>query len=139
MGKPSAHLTSRDRRILENVYLHRIGTDDTLRQWFFPNVKGNRPARKVAKRLVERRFLREYEMAPNEFYYILAPRGARAIGVKPCEPRPFTEQSLPSALAIAYYCAATGVKRFTAREFVTKHPAFCGRGLRSSGYFVEEN
>jgi hypothetical protein len=139
MGKPSAHLTSRDRKILENVYLHRIGTDNTLRRWFFPAVQGNRPVRKVAKRLVERRFLREYEMAPNEFYYILAPRGARAIGVKPCEPRPFTEQSLPSALAIAYYCAATGLKRFTAREFVTKFPEFCSHGLRSSGYFIEEN
>jgi hypothetical protein len=138
MAKPSAHLTARDRKILENVHRHRIGTDETVRRRLFPDVQGNRPVRKVAKRLVERRFLREYELAPGEFYYILAPRGARAIGVRPSEPRPFTDQSLPSALAIAYYCATTGVKRFTAEEFVTKYPYLCRRGVRSSGYFIEE-
>jgi hypothetical protein len=138
MGRPSAHLTARDRKVLENVHRHRLGTDDTLRRWLFPDVQGNRPVRKVAKRLIERRFLREYELAPGEFYYVLAPRGARAIGVRPSEPRPFTDQSLPSALAIAYQCASKGVKRFTAEEFVRKYPYLCRSGLRSSGYFLEE-
>lgn len=138
MPKPSSHLTARDREILKNVHRHRLGTDDILRRHFFPAVQGIRPARKVAKRLVERRFLREYALAPNDFYYILAPRGARAIGVRPSEPRPFTEQSLPSALAIAHFCSARGVKRFTAEEFVRKYPYLCRPGLRSSGYFIEE-
>ena len=139
MAKPSAHLTSRDRKILEYVFRHRLGTDAIFRQCFFPDVQANAAVRKVTKRLVERRFLREYSLAANEFYYILAPRGARAIGVKPCEPRPFTDQSLPSALAIAYHCAARGLKRFTAQEFVTTYPFFCRPGLRSSGYFIEQN
>ena len=79
MAKPSAHLTSRDRTVLEHVFRHRLGTDEILRRCFFPDVRGNRPVRKVMTRLVERKFLREYSLAPNEFYYILAPRGARAI------------------------------------------------------------
>src|SRR5207253_840005 len=79
MPKPSAHLTSRDRKVLEHVFRHRLGTDEILRRCFFPDVQGSRPVRKVMTRLVERKFLREYSLAPNEFYYILAPRGARAI------------------------------------------------------------
>jgi hypothetical protein len=139
MAKPSAHLTARDRKILQCVHRNRLGSDDIFRQKFFVGVQSNRPARKVSKRLVERRFLREFALAPGEFYYVLAPRGARAIGVKPKEPRPFTEQSLPSALAVAHYCTANGVHRITAQEFVTRFPEFCRRGMRSSGYFMAQD
>ena len=90
------------------------------------------------RRLVERKFLREFSPATGAFYYVLAPRGARALGEKPREPRPLTEQSLPGALAVAAYCAAAKIKRFTAEEFAAKYPFFCRKGMKTSGYFVEE-
>jgi len=138
MKKPSSNLTARDRDILKFVHLHRVGTDDILRQAFFPDCPLNRPVRKVMRRLVERKFLREFSPATGAFYYVLAPRGARALGEKPREPRPLTEQSLPGALAVAAYCAAAKIKRFTAEEFAAKYPFFCRKGMKTSGYFVEE-
>ena len=90
------------------------------------------------RRLVERKFLREYSPAAGAFYYILAPRGARALGEKPREPRPLSEQSLPGTLAIAAYCAVAKIKRFSAHEFAAKYPFFCRKGMKASGYFIEE-
>jgi hypothetical protein len=92
----------------------------------------------VAVRLVENKYLREFRIKGTSCYYVLAPRGARLLKLKPKEPRPFTEQSLPGALAVAYYCATRGIKRFTAREFGMKFPELCRPGLRCSSYFLEE-
>jgi len=138
MKKPSSQLTPRDRDILKFIHRHRLGTDDIIRHALFPDVQQNRPVRKVMRRLVRQKYLREHSPAAGAFYYILAPRGARALGEKPREPRPFSEQSLPGALAIAAFCAVTKTQRFTAQEFVTKYPCFCRKGLRSSGYFIEQ-
>src|ERR1700722_8749830 len=113
MKKPSSKLTTRDRDILKFIHRHRVGTDDILRHAFFPDCEQNRPVRKVMRRLVERKFLREFSPAAGAFYYVLAPRGARALGEKPREPRPLTEQSLPGTLAVAAYCATSKKKRFT--------------------------
>jgi hypothetical protein len=130
-------LTPRDRQLLEMIARYRLGMDDLFRLGFFPDVQSTRPVRKVTRRLVQRKYLREYSLAPNEFYYVLAPRGSRAVGVKPSEPRPFTEQSLPGALAVAWYCVRSRVSRFTSQEFVTQFPDLSRSGLRSSGYFIE--
>lgn len=138
MKNKRKRLTPRDRELLALVARYRIATDELWRLAFFPNVSNVRAVRKVAQRLVKHKYLREYEICKDDFYYILAPRGARAIGVKPSEPRPFTEQSLPSALAIAWYCVRHGVSRFTAQEFVTRFPDLSRSQLRSSAYFIEQ-
>jgi hypothetical protein len=138
MKKPSSKLTARDCDILKFIHRHRLGTDEILRHAFFPDCQENRPVRKVMRRLVERKFLREYSPAAGAFYYVLAPRGARALGEKPREPRPLTEQSLPGTLAVAAYCAVAKLNFFTAQKFAAKYPYFCKKGMKTSGYFVEE-
>ncbi len=138
MNEKKHDLTERDCKMLEHVARYRIATDAIFRTVFFPNVQDNGPPRKVAVRLVENKYLREFRIKGTSCYYVLAPRGARLLKLKPKEPRPFTEQSLPGALAVAYYCATRGIKRFTAREFGQKFPELCRPGLRCSSYFLEE-
>lgn len=60
------------------------------------------------------------------------------MGLPGREPRPFTEQSLPAALAIAYFCVANGVAMFTAAEFRERYPYLCRPRLKAAGYYVEE-
>jgi hypothetical protein len=137
MKRQRHDITPRDRDLLKLVARYRLATDELFRRAAFPEVQSADSVRKVSRRLVKRSYLREYLLGPNEPYYILAPRGARALGIKPKAPRPFTEQSLPGALAVAWYCVRTGVSRFTAEEFITHFPDLTRRELRSSGYFVE--
>ena len=138
MSDKKSDLTERDREMLGHVARYRIATDAIFRTIFFPGVRDNGPPRKVAVRLVESKYLREFRFKGTSCYYVLAPRGARFLGLKPKEPRPFTEQSLPGALAVAYYCATRAIKRFTAREFGERFPELCRPGLRCSNYFIEE-
>ena len=136
MNKPSSHLTPRDLEILKFIEQFRIGTDEILRNRFFPNVQATQAVRKVCKRLVDRRFLREFLFGQGNIYYVLAPRGARRLGVMPKDPKPFTEQSLPGALAIASFCSRSEVTRLTAQQFVTRFPDLCKPGLKFLAYFL---
>ncbi len=138
MAKQTHQLTVRDREILQFIARYRLATDGILRQKFFGDVQDHGPVRKVALRLVLRNYLREFTLRDRLSYYVLAPRGCRALGIRAKEPRPFTEQSLPAALAIAYFCVANGVIRYTAAEFRERYPEYCRPGLQSSAYFMEE-
>src|SRR4051812_7847029 len=128
MTKKPHVLLPRDRAILEFIARYRLGTDALLHRRFFPQVQDHGPVRKVTLRLVAQNYLREFQVGERIAYYTLAPRGCRALGLPAREPRPFTEQSLPAALAIAYFCVAKGVALFTAAEFRERYPYFCRRG-----------
>ena len=137
MPRKIHHLTARDRQILEFIARYRLATDDILWKQFFADVQDHGPVRKVASRLVERNYLREFTLRDRVSYYVLAPRGCRALEIPAKEARPFTEQSLPAALAIAYFCVAKGVIRYTAAEFRERFPKYCRPGLQASAYFLE--
>lgn len=138
MAKKPYDLTARDRQLLEHVSRYRLATDAIFRKCYFPDVQDHGPVRKVAGRLVARKYLREFSFGNRVSYYVLGPRGCRALDLKAREPRPFTEQSLPAALAIAYFCAARALNRLTASEFHRGYPELCRPGLRSSAYFMED-
>ncbi|MBX9681650.1 MAG: hypothetical protein K2X38_23075 [Gemmataceae bacterium] len=138
MAKNPHSLLPRDRAILEFVARYRLATDALLHRQFFPEVQDHGPVRKVTSRLVLQNYLREFQVAGRLSYYALAPRGCRALGLPGREPRPFTEQSLPAALAIAYFCVANRVKLFTAAEFRERFPEMCRPSLKAAGYYVEE-
>ena len=71
---------------------------------------------RVVRKLLRRKLLRKVECKRGMYYVVLTRGGCRAIGSPDRTPRPLTEQSLPSVLAIATYCVDRGVARLKDRE-----------------------
>ena len=139
MRKGIQYLTDRDRAILRFVNRYKVTTDDMLAQKFFGLESRNANVLRVTRKLVERNLLRRMALGGRDTYLVLTRRGCKAIGVLDRTPQPMTEQSLPSALAIAYYCVRHGVERWTTAEFIEVYPELHRPGLNSSRYYVFED
>ena len=119
--------------ILEFVHRYKVTTDDMLAQRFFDLERRNANVVRVTRKLAGRNLLRRMGFGSRDTYLVITRRGCRAIGVLDRTPRPMTEQSLPSALAIAYYCVRHRVNRWTSAEFIEVYPEFPGHLHRRIG------
>lgn len=138
MAKRHFYLTRRDRQLLRFVARYRAATEAMLRRALFTPASRRTNVHRVVRRLVRQGLLQQVKLGPGRGYVVLTPRGCRAIDVSDRAPRPLTEQSLPVALAIAWFCIRTGVARFTDQEFRQRYPELWKAGLRSSAYYLTE-
>ncbi len=138
MPKPKrTYVTRRDRRVLEFVDRYRLGTPELLAIGVFGGGQTENVIR-VLRKLIRRGYLRRIDIAAGQFYVVLTRRGSGAIGAADRTPRPLTEQSLPTVLAIAAYCVRSGRPRLTDAEFRDRFPELWRPGLRSSRYCLRE-
>ncbi len=142
MAKRKHYLTKRDRQVLLFVARYRAATEDMLRRVFFHQsprrTHAARTVRRLVRRLVRQRLLRQVPLGLGQRYVVLTRRGCRAIKAPDRAPRPLTEQSLPVVLAIAWFCIRTGITRFTDQEFRQRYSELWKAGLRSSAYYLRE-
>lgn len=135
MNQREKYLTERDRKILAFVGRYRAATIRMIWNRHFPNTSPDNTAR-VVRRLVRRGLLGKV-VCGEELSYIVPTRlGLSVSGFEPRTPRPFTEQSLPVVLAIASYCVANGLQRFTNSEFCDLYPELSQPGMHSSNYVL---
>ena len=134
--KGSQYLMDRDRDILYFVYRYKVAIDDMLAQKVFDLERRNTNVLRVTRKLAGRNLLRRMGFGSRDTYLVITRRGCRAIGVLDRTPRPMTEQSLPSALAIAYYCVRHRENQLTSAEFIEVYPELHRPGLNSSQYYV---
>ncbi|MBX3412769.1 MAG: hypothetical protein KF708_08780 [Pirellulales bacterium] len=127
-------LSDRDLAILEHVARYRLSTDDVLTELFFPDAKTMSAVQSVTARLTRQRWLSKSQPLPRRNVYTLGP-GYTRLNPK-ARIRPFTEQSLPAAMAILYYCVRNGHKRLTMEELRSIDPGICEPGTRSSSLIV---
>ena len=137
MKKWQRHLTERDREILRFAGRYRAFTRDMVHERFFEG-QGRANAVRVLTRLVRRGLLRRVPFDPPRNYFVPTARGNRTIGFSDFPPRLLTEQSLPVAMAIAWYCVHAKVERFTNREFRETHPELWCPALKSSCYYRKD-
>jgi hypothetical protein len=128
-------LSERDHLILEFAARYRAITADMVEERYFQGSATRVNAARVLRRLVGRGLLRKVLYFPPRSYFAPTARGNRAIGSPDFPPRPLTEQSLPAALAIAWYCVHAKVEQFTDREFRETHPELWRPALKSSSYY----
>ncbi len=115
-GQTSMELARRQMRFLAFIARYRAATDELLRRKFAHAHKDCEFIRRTMIRLARKGYVREFKIGKGEWYYILSRRGARVVQRIDHTPRLLTEQSLPVALGIAYFCVKHGY-RYTAAEF----------------------
>lgn len=130
------YLTARDMEILDFVHRYRLGTEGMLAEQVFTVGNSKRNIRRVLGRLERRLLLRRERWDKGYWYYTPTPRSCRLLGLPPQTPEPLTEQSLPTVLAVAYYCVGHGEQRMTAKEFAELYPSLWQPGMRSSSYVL---
>jgi hypothetical protein len=136
MRKGTQHLTDRDRNILEFVHRYKVANDDLLARKFFGLERRNTNLLRVTRKLIERNFLKRFTFGGRETYLMPTRKGCHAIGQLDRTPKPMTEQSLPAALAMAYYCVRHGVQRFRASEWKRNYPHMHRQGLDASRFYA---
>ena len=147
MREHQRHLTPRDRRILEFVARFRVATEDAIGVRCFRSADAARDSRgsdgarnvqRVIQRLVARTCLKKQSWGKGLTYYTMATNGFVTLEMSPRSTRSFTEQSLPVALAVMFYCVRHNLDRLTLDEFQNTYPELCRAGLRSSQYVLVE-
>lgn len=137
MSQRQPYLTKRDRRILRFAARYRGITPDMVAERYFEGVASHKNVARVLRRLTKRGLLRKVVFFSPRCYFAPTARGNRVIGWPDFPPRLLTEQSLPAALAIAWYCVHTNVDRLTNREFQQKFPYLWRPALKSSSYYTK--
>lgn len=96
----------RDRDILEHVARYRLSTPEILYSLFFEaDLVAPNAVTKVTSRLVERDFLRRFDLYDSHHYFTLGKRGAKAVGVKPKRVGAgIGKQALHKELGVLYFC-----------------------------------
>lgn len=115
----------RDRDILEHIARYRLSTPEILFNLFFEDdVVAPNAVTKVTSRLVERDFLRRFDLYNSHHYFTLGKRGAKAIGVKPKRVGAgLGKQALYKELGVLYFCACPQRRR-KEREKQKLDPAY---------------
>ncbi len=138
MTNRRGYTTGRDRKILAFVYRYRAATEEMLGLAAFSTEQQRANTSRVLRRLTRQGLLNRFEFAPGKCYYVLTRNGHRSLGLPPRVTRPFTEQSLPTVLAIAWHCVRTGLLRFTDAEFQSRYPDLWKPGHRASAYYLNK-
>lgn len=107
-------LSERDQQILQHVERYRVTTDDILAELFFANSSHATAVQKVASRLAADGWLRKSQPLLRRNVYSLGPAYHQVNAA--ANTRPFTEQSLPPAIAVLYFCVRNGHKRLSLDE-----------------------
>lgn len=126
----------RDAAILEHLRRYHLTTPEVLHRLFFPGV-GLNAVRKVTARLIRERRISPARLYEQRKYFVLTPREAERLGEHRSIGRKFEYQGLVNAYALLCFCAATGVQKFTPKEFAEKFPDLVIPGVRSSNYYRE--
>lgn len=130
-------LPERERSIIEHVARYRVSTDEVLHELFFATAKSLKTVQKSLARLVDAGWLEKFQSVQRRNLYTLGnnferPRSWRRPAAN------FSEQSLPTAIAILYFCVRQHHRRLTVPELQSLDPRLCPTGLRNSPYYVEK-
>ena len=140
MSKRNGYFTHRDRQILRFVERYRAVQPELLASVFLPEAEDERNARRnmlrIAARLTRRGYVVEETYGLGCKYFALTGRGCKAIGLKAKSYKTFTEQSLPNALAIGWFCFRNDVTRLTPNELRGRYQELWVPGMRSSAYYT---
>ncbi|MGE0528419.1 MAG: hypothetical protein AB7P49_15220 [Bdellovibrionales bacterium] len=130
-------LPDRQRAIIDFVARYRLATDDILHKLFFHGIQSVSTVQKFGSRMSVEGWLDKFQAIPRRNVYVL--------GRKFNQPRSrqgttafFSEQSLPEAIAIMYFCARQQHRRLTVSELRSLDQRLCAAGLRNSAYYVEK-
>lgn len=122
-------LSERDQQILQHVERYRITMDDILAELFFENASHATAVQKVASRLAADGWLRKSQPLVRRNVYSLGPAYLQTNAA--ANTRPFTEQSLPPAIAVLYFCIRNGHKRLALDELRRIDARLCEGGTRN--------
>mgnify|MGYP001545644048 CR=1 FL=1 len=125
----------RDYEITDFVHRYKAATDDMLAEKFFGLERRNANVLRVARKLVQRKYLKRIKLRGHESYLVATRKACSLLGENERTPKPLTEQSLPASLAIAYYCIRNGVQRFRGNEWARLFPLMHKPGLDASRYY----
>lgn len=134
MKKHTSYLNRRDKDILEFIARFRVGTNTLVRDHCFEAGTSLKNVDRVLLRLERRKLIKRTPLDEGRAYYTPTRRGLALTTDQPRTPEPLTEDSLPRLLAIATYCVANRVERFTKHEFVEKHPELTRPGKGNNNY-----
>ena len=103
----------RDRDILEHVSRYRLSTPEILFSLFFEaDAVAPNAVTKVTSRLVERDFLRRFDLYDSHHYFTLGKRGAKAVGVNLKRVgAALGKQTLYKELGVLYLCNCPRAER----------------------------
>lgn len=130
-------LPKRARGICEHVARYRLSTDDVLWKLFFPDAQSVNTVQKYVSGLIHDGWIDKFQSVNRRNIYVLGknfsqPRRCRGGAM-------FSEQTLPEAMAILYFCNSFNHKRMTVRELRTVDEELALPGVRCSAYFVDEH
>lgn len=127
-------LSERQRAIIEHVARYRVSTDDILQELFYPEATSVNSVQKSIIRMVRAGWLDKSSSVGRRNVYYLGdnfhlPRSRRG---------GFSEQTLPAAIAILYFCIRQHHKRIAISELRGIDPDLAAPGVRGSAYFADE-
>jgi len=140
----------RDRDILEHVARYRLTTPSVLFQLFFAaDLVDDNAVTKVTSRLVDRDYLRKFDLYGSYKYFTLGKRGAKSVGAKPkIFGAPLGRHALYREFATLRFCCPgddqpTGRpiqrERLTLAEIVRSYPELHHSRLDRNHYFLEQS
>lgn len=134
--KPSRreYLSRRDRDTVAFIERYRLATPALLAAAGVAAEASS--AARTLQKLARRGVVRLEPLTRRERYAVLTRRGRKLAGVEARSPRPFSEQSLAAALAIAWHAVRTGARRLTDREFRERFPELWRPGMRTSVHYL---
>lgn len=138
MKKHARYLTRRDKEILEFIVRYRVGTNTLVRDYCFEGETSLKNVDRVLLRLVRRKLIKRIQLDEGRAYYTMTRRGLALSTDQPRTPESLTEDTLPRLLAIATYCVANDLERFTKQEFAEKHPELTRPGKGNCNYTLAE-
>lgn len=129
-------LPERYRPIIDHVARYRLSLDDVLHELFFPDLRDVKSVRKSVASLVTAGWLAKFQPLGRNIY-VLGPnfKSTRSRSVTTAA---FSEQTLPAAVAILYFCIRQHHRRLTAEELASIDPRLCPSGLKNSCFYVEK-
>lgn len=133
----------RNRDILEHVARYRLTTPPVLFNLFFEaTLADDNAVTKVTSRLVERDFLRKFNLHGSYKYFTLGKRGAKTVGVKPkLVGKPLGSQALFRDYGTLRFCSARPTERELLKfsEINARYPELKHRKLDFKHYYLDQS
>jgi len=130
-------LPEREQAIIDHVARYRVTTVDVLHEMFFPEMRSVKTVRKIVASMIADGWLDGFQAVGRRNLYVLGrnfeqPRATQGTTAS------FSEQSLPTAVAILYFCARHHHRRLTVPELQAVDSRLCRTGLNNSPYYVDQ-
>lgn len=126
-----------ERALIDHVARYRASTDDAVWELFFAEAKSLTTVQRAVAQVIAGGWLDKFQAVDRRNIYVLGPNFERSRAQQGTTSS-FSEQSLPAALAILYFCVRQRHRRLTVPELRAVDPRLCATGLRNSAYYVEK-